>query len=557
MRIGFKIETGGVMKRIFLLLFLCLFIPFSIGYAKENGDDGRLVGVKFSKDSISFVLTNDDAQLDAEVGRQVLAGLVIRDADMYVGLSPAKSLFSQLPEPLLFSFVGDILLEADIELKRRIKQILSDLKDKEVFDFWQKVAEGSEEYPQGIKASIVSMPAEVLRLKDGFLIKELPLTVEVTGKRPSSIIELIQERLNNLLQNNEKFLSLRRLSYSLFAAQYLKELKRIDSIDFNGSAFIDSQGLIAVKSLDVLRKMRKLQAYISRSKQPIEVMFEGYKMKIYGLIDFTSLLKNVEVKELDLTVDEAISRLGRFERMPERMIVFSQLNKSDVIKDWMRISELAKDWRVWRWMGRRRAQLLSVLSCILPCEEMDIFASQSVRLGLYVSGSFFREAARDLLKLAGLNPDFVSDISDMDVKYIGAFDRGILPQEKERKLKKYLKLGWMPFLCAFDNGRVVAIRLDSKSREFYLALLEGKKTIVNNYIDKRINHDFWNAYKDVKILYNDPLKQAIYLLLLRDEYRAFISSEIAELWPQVYSYVLQEAGIDLFSGPVIVPNDKK
>ena len=531
--------------RWFLLAFL-LILPVS-GYGEA---ENRLVGISFSRDSLRLVVMRDLAKDSQSFARGVLSGLLLKDGQMYVALSPDKFLFSQVPEALIFSFAGDILVSADIALKRRIREILGDLSDKDVFDFWQAASEGQEEVPKGLKVSLLPLRSEIIRLKDGFLIKDLVLQVDVACENASPIVDILRERLNKAVLEDAEFAPLRQLAYEWLAAQYIKELHRLDGLDFQGADFIDTGRFLFVRQNVPFDVIRKVNLYMRETRRPVEIMFNGWKIGIYGLIDFTGLLRNADIKKVDLSVADALKRLGKFVLTDDFRLVFSSIDKQALVRDWFRLFELTKDWRFWRWIGQRRAQLLVLLARIVPI-DMDIDSIQGVHLGLYIRGDFFMEQALSLLRSAGLERLLYPKIGDADVKYIGLFDPGMLAKDKAEKLKGYIRLGWLPFMAAFDKGRVVAARLNGPTRDFFSGLLEGNHQLVNKFISRAIRDEFWSAVKDVKIIYNDSLKQAVYLLLLADEFRPFVDPRVASPWPMVVSYVLEEAGIDLMSGPIV------
>ncbi len=531
--------------RWFLLAFL-LVLPVS-GYGSP---DNRLVGVSFSRDSLRLVVVKDLPEDCQSFARGFVSGLLLRDSQMYTALSPDRSLFSQVPEGLLFSFAGDILVSADVALKRNIRNILGDLSDKDVFEFWQRASEGQEDVPRGLKVSLLPLRAEIIRLKDGFLIKDLVLQVDVACENASPIVDILKDRLNKAVLENAEFEPLRRLAYEWLAAQYTKELHRLDGLNFQGADFIDRGRFLFVRQESPFSIIRKVNSYIKETRRPVEIMFNGWKIGIYGLIDFTGLLRNANIKKVDLSVADALKRLGSFALTDDFRLVFSSMDRKALIRDWFRLFELTKDWRFWRWIGQRRAQLLVLLAGIIPA-DIDIDSIQGVHLGLYIRGDFFMEQALSLLGSAGLERLLYPKIGDADVKYIGVFDPGMLSKDKAEKLKGYIRLGWLPFMGAFDKGRVVAVRLNGPSRDFFSALLEDNHQLANRFISKAIKKEFWSAVKDVKIIYNDPLKQTVYLLLLADEFRPFVDPRVLSPWPVIVSYVLEESGIDLFSGPIV------
>ena len=469
--------------------------------------------------------------------------LMLPDQDLYVDLRWDRTLSSQIPGGLFFSRIGNVLVTADYRLKEEIRKILSDVTDKEILNFWQGVISGDVSLPPSIRVRVEFAPGEMFVLSDGILIKDAELQVLV-GSENERLNDILKSRLEHLLRESEEFSRLRDIARVILLGQKLKELSVIKNKKIKFSSFFGRRKLLGLNrgGSELLKLVR---SYLSLKTKPISIHLRGYEINISGTIDFSGILPQIKEEEVDISVEDAIEKLGMFGIGRPPRIKPNSLNTDSIITDWQREVDLEPFWKILTILRRTRSQNLVACAFGFPI-------TRRVKLGKDILVRYFVEEARRIFSDLGKDVDFLSSLSpDKSVKTLARFDPdSVNPSELADKLYGFIKLGYLVFTSGMEKGWVVGVKVNGVSRLFFSSLLSENKAYLK-YVLVPYRDEFEWAVKEVKADYMDPFEQELRLLELVSTYHSVLDHRIQDPWPFIYFSIRKLAGVDPFSGLAI------
>ncbi len=523
------------LKCSVLYSFLALFLTLSsVGL---SADAPKVVGLRFSDYRIVWDLPPSEEE-EIEALKDLWVVLLLPSSELFVDLRSDRSVSDVTGRALMFSRLVDKLISPDYELKLAVRSVLTSLGDEEVRAFWQAVANGEREAPKSLRVRVEVGPGKLFLLRDGILIKDLPLQITVLSD-DDLFDRMLQKGLENYLMGSASFRRLESLARIVVLAQELKELVKLKERSVRLSSYFDSSRMLGLLGselvvFDTLRDYRRI------SRRPTKIYLAGKEISLSGTIDFAGITGNVSLERVDMGVEEALAKMQMFTLGRKPRLVPSALPVRDVVKEWMAEVDLEPFWNVIRAVRRSKAQALVSVAFG--------FQGRRARPGDSIMARYFLEETRRLFKRLEGNADWVKGIGGYGkVKFLAKISKRLLPSELAEKYEAYINVGWLPFAIAFVEGNVVAFKLDRSSKEFFSALLKKDEACLR-YVARRYRSDFWSAVKHTWGKYEDPLERELRLLEVVSSFKSAISPTIPDPWLFIRTYLRKRSGVDPYRG---------
>ncbi len=541
--------------RQYLIGLFCCIVVFSSQLVFGEDLTNDLVGIKFSDTSYSIV-TEKQCPKKQAVRKffELWSALVLPEGDFFIDLRADRGFTYQVPSDLLFVKWGGLLSDVDLQLKASLREIISDISDPVVRNFWQSYIKEKKAKPIELRIVIEPALASIIALNDGVLIKNLELKVTVNEPKPTVLGELLSQRLTMQINQSSDFIGLRSLAKTVLLAQYIREQSALGKINVPFRSEFGKKRLLSVKSSSEIAVLSNVQSFIRLSIVPIRIFLDGYKLKIKGAVDFASMMSVCEVKQIPITVSEALDRLEQFYLTDVGKLKISSQNPEDLINSYIKDKQMVPFWK--KFLPKYKKEVIALHWAESLILEDKKLTELGIKLGSKIKGKWLKRAIRELVRSIGQSSRWINLLPDnAQIVFIGQFDPHLLPKEKERYLRETIKSGVIPFVSQLNKGEIVGMKIDERNKNFLLALLDVDKKGINRVISSNIEAQFYQAVRRIKIDFEDPFLKDVFLLSLVDTYKKMIDPRIVSIFPFIRSFLLEFSAVDLNSG--LIKADEK
>ncbi len=551
------------MRYLVGFVFFFLFVV-SFGNVQNYGFCGRkeieLWGLGFQDKTLKLAFSDEvkDRQTRKEIAKYVLTALAIGGGQFYVNLG-AGWLGKEVPLVLLFCEMGRELVEMDLLLKKKVRQILSDLSDERIYEYWRSVSLLGSKLVDSIYVEVMPVYANFIYLRDAVMLSSVSIEVLVGiagGKSEEDfvvdddLVSLLREKLSDIVNTSREFSPLRRMIRASLLVNESKH-RMIDGKIASSIQYGISKDRIGGIYCDEMPVMELIGQYFRLISKPFTIRMFDKEITINGAIDLIGRGIEAQRKEIDVNLEKAIEVMGEGWIWSAGKLVWKK--KEDIAKLVDKLEDKIKTVPKWKfWVKQKNERLVH----FVLAEFLGRGSNVKESLPIEVDGKLVKDFINDCLNW--LNQK-VSAYEGIDrYRFYVSYVNG----EKEDGIwTLYLRevsLGRLPFVRAFFYGVDIAVEMDTVNKRFYKMLLVKLNKGILKWVKADVRQMFWDTVSELWEKERSIVWRTVKLLATVQQYSYAIDRRIIRPWFLLRGWIMDKDGWDIgmFDGLVFEGQDE-